>query len=183
MTKFDYDLVVVGRGPVGLTMAMSAARLGMKVAVIEKHRDLYGLPRAGHVDHEIMRLFQEFGIVEDVLADCYPTTEYTWVNAKGEKLLEFDWGAESLSGYNSDYMQFQPVFENALGAKLADSSNNTDFLGWQMTEFKESDGGVAIQIAKTKVEPGSYVPVVTDEVKDFTARYMVATDGAGSGTR
>lgn len=183
MDAFDYDIAVIGRGPVGLTMAMSAAQYGMKTAVIEKHRDLYGLPRAGHVDHEIMRLFQKFGIVDDVLADCYPTTEYVWVNAHGETLLEFDWGETSVSGYNSDYMQFQPVFENALGRKLAAAPSNTDFLGWQLVSFEEAGGGVRCTIARTETAPGSQVPVVTDETQTFTARFLVACDGANSSVR
>lgn len=183
MSNVDYDLVVVGRGPVGLTLAMSAARLGIRVAVIEKHRDLYGLPRAGHVDHEIMRLFQQFGIVEDVLADCYPTTEYTWVNAHGETLLEFDWGEESVSGYNSDYMQFQPVFEQALGKKLAEAETNTDYLGWQVTDFTQADGNVTVRITETKLAEGSPIPILGEKTQTLTARFMVATDGANSATR
>ncbi|MEC7761565.1 MAG: bifunctional 3-(3-hydroxy-phenyl)propionate/3-hydroxycinnamic acid hydroxylase [Pseudomonadota bacterium] len=183
MDTFDYDIAVIGRGPVGLTMAMSAAQLGMRTVVIEKHRDLYGLPRAGHVDHEIMRLFQKFGIVDDVLADCYPTTEYVWVNAHGETLLEFDWGEKSVSGYNSDYMQFQPVFESALGQRLAAAPTNTDLLGWQLTSFSEVNGGVRCTIARTETVPGSHVPVVTDETRTITARYLVACDGANSSVR
>lgn len=183
MAQGEFDVVVVGRGPVGLTMAMSAARLGMRVAVVEKHRDLYGLPRAGHVDHEIMRLFQSFGIVDEVLADCYPTTEYVWVNAAGETLLEFDWGEKGISGYNSDYMQFQPVFEAALGRELAAMANNTDLLGWQVTGFREEGGGVTLELTRTRTEPGSHVPVLTDETRTIRGRYMIACDGAGSATR
>lgn len=183
MDAFDYDIAVIGRGPIGLTMAMSAAQLGMRTVVIEKHRDLYGLPRAGHVDHEIMRLFQKFDVVDEVLADCYPTTEYVWVNAHGETLLEFDWGEKSVSGYNSDYMQFQPVFETALGRELASAPTNTDLLGWQLVSFEEIDGGVRCTIARTETVPGSHVPVLTDETRTITARFMVACDGANSSVR
>ena len=52
----NYDLAIIGRGPVGLALAALAAQLQLKAVIIEKHRDLYALPRAGHVDHEIVRL-------------------------------------------------------------------------------------------------------------------------------
>ena len=113
-----YDVVQVGMGPVGLTMAALTAQAGHSVAVIERHQGLYGLPRAGHIDHEIVRILQSLDCEGPVLADSYPTLDYRWVNGAGETLLEFDWGAKAVSGYNSDYMQYQPVLEDALASRV-----------------------------------------------------------------
>jgi 2-polyprenyl-6-methoxyphenol hydroxylase-like FAD-dependent oxidoreductase len=92
-----YDLVQVGMGPVGLTMAALTAQAGHSIAVIERHEGLYGLPRAGHIDHEIVRILQTLDCEGPVLADSYPTLDYVWVNGEGETLLEFDWGAKAVS--------------------------------------------------------------------------------------
>ena len=78
MDKAVSDVVIVGRGPVGLAMAAMLAQNGHSVAVVERHRDVYGLPRAGHIDHEIVRILQSLDAARPVLADSYPTNEYVW---------------------------------------------------------------------------------------------------------
>ncbi|TCR80731.1 bifunctional 3-(3-hydroxy-phenyl)propionate/3-hydroxycinnamic acid hydroxylase [Rhizobium sp. BK376] len=179
----NYDLAIIGRGPVGLALAALAAQLKLKAVVIEKHRDLYALPRAGHVDHEIVRLFQSLGVADAMLADSYPTTEYVWVNAQRELLLEFDWGAKGISGYNSDYMQFQPVFEAALSDKLSSAETVDQLLSWEARSMTEDADGVELQLARTKMVPGQIRPVATDEMQTIRARYVVAADGANSSVR
>ncbi|MCZ8548508.1 bifunctional 3-(3-hydroxy-phenyl)propionate/3-hydroxycinnamic acid hydroxylase [Mesorhizobium qingshengii] len=183
MPARTFDIVVVGRGPVGLAAAAFAEQLGMSVAIVEKHRDLYALPRAGHVDHEIVRLFQSVGVASAMLEDSYPTTEYVWVNADGETIMEFDWGSKGISGYNSDYMQFQPVFENALIERVAGSSLVEQFLGWEAQTFDEQPDAAVVGLAKTIMVPGQIRPVATDEKQTIRARYVIAADGANSGVR
>ena len=51
--KYDYDVIVVGAGPTGMTLALSLARGGVKTLAFDKEADVYPLPRAAHVDHEI----------------------------------------------------------------------------------------------------------------------------------
>ena len=63
------DVVLVGRRPTGLTMAALLTRLGHSVALIERHRDMYGPPRAGHVDHEVVRLLAALDVADAMLAD------------------------------------------------------------------------------------------------------------------
>jgi 2-polyprenyl-6-methoxyphenol hydroxylase-like FAD-dependent oxidoreductase len=178
-----FDIIVVGRGPVGLVMAATAAQLGLKTAIVEKHRDLYGLPRAGHVDHEIVRLFQSLDVAKPMLEDSYPTTEYVWVNAKGETLLEFDWGAKGISGYNSDFMQFQPVFENALSEKVQANPLVAHYLQYEGQDFTDHGDHIEITLAKTKLEEGDPRPIATDDKIAIRGRYLVACDGANSGIR
>ncbi|MDR3494029.1 MAG: bifunctional 3-(3-hydroxy-phenyl)propionate/3-hydroxycinnamic acid hydroxylase [Ancalomicrobiaceae bacterium] len=179
----DFDLAIIGRGPVGLALAAFAVQLGLKVAIIERHRDLYKLPRAGHVDHEIVRLFQSVGVAEAMLADSYPTTDYVWVNANGETMLEFDWGAKGISGYNSDYMQFQPVFETALSERIASSPRVDQFLGWEAQALAQDDAGVDVRLARTKLLDGQTKPVATSEISVIRSKFIVAADGSNSSTR
>ncbi len=176
-----FDVVIVGRGPVGLAMAAMLAQDGHSVAVVERHRDLYGLPRAGHIDHEIVRILQSLGAAGPVLADSYPTTEYVWKNAAGETLLEFDWGAKGISGYNSDYMHFQPIMEQALGDRVAASRLVVEHCGWELTDFR--DAGVGVDLTLRAAAPGPAPSGGDAEVRVIRGRYLVAADGANSTIR
>src|SRR3954463_16740604 len=178
-----YDVVQVGLGPVGLTMAALTAQAGHSVAVIERHEGLYGLPRAGHIDHEIVRILQSLDCEGPVLADSYPTLDYVWVNASGETLLEFDWGAKAVSGYNSDYMQYQPVLEDALADRLRRDVNVTLLQGWEAVEIRDHDDHVEVTIRKTVWDAAQGRPVVTDQERTLRGRYLIGADGAGSTVR
>jgi 2-polyprenyl-6-methoxyphenol hydroxylase-like FAD-dependent oxidoreductase len=178
-----YDLVQVGMGPVGLTMAALTAQAGHTIAVVERHEGLFGLPRAGHIDHEIVRILQSLDCERPVLADSYPTLDYVWVNGEGETLLEFDRGAKAVSGYNSDYMQHQPVLEEALASRVRSEPSVTVLNGWEAVAFHEHDDHVEVVMRKTVLEPGNPRPVVTDEERVLRGRYLIGADGASSTVR
>ena len=52
-----YDVVIVGFGPTGGTLANLLALNGFSILVLEKEKSFYPLPRAVHFDDEIMRVF------------------------------------------------------------------------------------------------------------------------------
>jgi 2-polyprenyl-6-methoxyphenol hydroxylase-like FAD-dependent oxidoreductase len=178
-----YDVVIVGMGPVGLMLAAMLGQDEHEVAIVERHAGLYGLPRAGHIDHEIMRLLQSIDCHEPVLEDCYPTLEYIWKNAGGETLLEFDWGAEGVSGWHSDYMQYQPVMEQAMADRLDADPAVTTLRNWEAVELVEHADHVELVIEATELRPGEQVPSGTGERQSLRGRYLVAADGARSFVR
>ncbi|MFX4512854.1 FAD-dependent monooxygenase, partial [Acinetobacter baumannii] len=55
---FDCDVLVVGGGPTGVTLANLLGRRGIAVIVAEKDAAVFPLPRAAHIDHEGMRVLQ-----------------------------------------------------------------------------------------------------------------------------
>ena len=178
-----HDVVQLGMGSVGLTMAAVMGQTDHSVAVVERHENLYGLPRAGHIDHEIVRILQSLDCHEPVLEDSYPTLEYVWVNAEGETLLEFDWGAKGISGWHSDYMQYSPVLEDALADRLRKSPNVEVFTGWELAELRERDDHVEVVIRRVERVPGVANPVPTDETRTLRGRYVIGADGANSAVR
>jgi choline dehydrogenase-like flavoprotein len=56
MTEVDADVVVVGYGPVGMTLSILLAQRGHSVTVAERWPAPYPLPRAVHFDHEVARI-------------------------------------------------------------------------------------------------------------------------------
>ena len=62
----DYDVLVVGAGPSGLTTAVAMARLGVRVLVIEKHPGLSIFPKAIGVRPRSMEIFRSWGLEPEV---------------------------------------------------------------------------------------------------------------------
>ena len=60
------DVLIVGYGPVGMICAALLADYGLKVIVVERHQQRYKLHRAGHIDGEVMRVFQRLGVAEAI---------------------------------------------------------------------------------------------------------------------
>ena len=67
MSTLDFDIIIVGFGPVGGTLANLLAMNNLSVLILEKEAGLYNLPRAVHFDDEVMRVFQTIGITKSLV--------------------------------------------------------------------------------------------------------------------
>jgi 2-polyprenyl-6-methoxyphenol hydroxylase-like FAD-dependent oxidoreductase len=181
--KKVHDLLIVGSGAVGLTMAALWGQLGREAVIVEKHEHQYGLPRAGHIDHEIMRLLQTLDAEAPTVQDAYETVEYKWVNGDGETLLEFPWGEEGISGWHSDFMQNSAILEASLLDRVRADANLTRMSGWQAVQLTQHGDHVELVIERTRAVANSPVPQLTGERRQLLGRYLVACDGANSGIR
>ncbi len=61
MAGRDFDVAIVGYGPVGAFSALLLAEAGLRVVVLERSRDPVVLPRAVGLDGESLRAFQRIG--------------------------------------------------------------------------------------------------------------------------
>ena len=61
-----HEVVIVGLGPTGATLANILAGYGLDVLVLEREESVYPLPRAVHFDDEAMRVFQSIGLAEGI---------------------------------------------------------------------------------------------------------------------
>lgn len=167
------DVLIIGLGPVGATLAALLGDAGVDVLAIDKTTEVYPLPRAAHFDHEIMRVFQQLGIAETVLKHAQPATAYEFRSASGEVLLRLDTKPDALapSGWASGYMFNQPGLERALRAKLTGQPTVRTMLAATFQGLTTNAGGVEATIA--------------DEVGPITVqtRYLVGCDGAWSPVR
>ena len=62
----DHDVVIVGLGPTGATLANILGEYGLDVVVLEREAGVYPLPRAVHFDDEAMRVFQSIGLADAI---------------------------------------------------------------------------------------------------------------------
>lgn len=172
MAPFDCDVLVVGGGPTGVTLALTAARHGASVIVCEREADIYPLPRAAHVDHEVMRIFQSVGAADEIAATSRTSSSYEFRNAAGEVLLRFD-GADRIGpgGWPGGNMIHQPSVERALRGRLALQDRAELRSGWTCCSFAEDADGITAQFDTTEGR------------QEVRARYLVGADGTRSPVR
>ena len=84
-----YDVMIAGYGPTGMLAAVLLGRAGHRVAVFERYRQLYNLPRVGIVHDDVLRMFQEVGISEAIAPATFFLPIYELAN-KGRILLSND---------------------------------------------------------------------------------------------
>lgn len=166
----DVDVVQVGYGPVGQALAAMLGQRGYRVAVVERHRTRYHLSRAGHCDHEVMRILQSLGIAEDFERAAIPIRTYQWFGASGDVLLHIDWDAATPSGWRSDYLFYQPDLEQLLDGAARASGGVQVLHGWEARDVEEVDGRARVRVAERGV----------DRTRALRGRVVVGADGANS---
>lgn len=165
-------VVIVGAGPVGVTAALLLARRGVRSVVLERHRDVYPLPRAVANDDEIHRILQAAGVGEEFTAISRPAGGLRLLDARHQVMAEFRRSPQGRHGYPKSSMFDQPELEGVLRAELA-----------RRPEC-ELRGGVEV----TGVGPDTTGPVrVTyrddDGEHELWAEAALGCDGANSLTR
>ncbi|MGO9899117.1 MAG: bifunctional 3-(3-hydroxy-phenyl)propionate/3-hydroxycinnamic acid hydroxylase [Solirubrobacteraceae bacterium] len=195
----DFDVAIVGYGPVGQALASLLGRAGHRVGVFERFQEVYRLPRAVHLDHEIMRLLQALGLANVLAEELVPVHEYEWFGADGELLMHFETGRDAAgriagdrdalapfplapSGWETDYMFFQPELERAIHEHGCRPAGVTVERGWTAERLIQSDERVELTLRRvTEEEPGRLA--LTGDTRTVTARWVVGADGASSFVR
>ena len=172
MAEFDCDVLIVGGGPTGVTLALIAARHGASVIVCERETDIYPLPRAAHVDHEVMRIFQSVNAADAIAATSRTTTHYDFLTASGEILLRFE-GSDRIApgGWPSANMIHQPSVERVLRGELAQTPQAQLRNEWRFTALSEDASGVTATFD---------TPAGT---RSLRARWLIGADGTRSPVR
>jgi 3-(3-hydroxy-phenyl)propionate hydroxylase len=163
----SYDVVIAGYGPVGAVAAGLLGQAGLRVAVFEPTTSVYHLPRAAHMDAEIMRVLEQLGVRDEVQAACAPVKAMHFVNACGDALLRFDLDE------GAGWMFYQPDLERALRAGVDALDSVSVRLAHEVTGFDQDDDGVSVRVR-----------AVGDATETTVrARVLIGADGARSVVR
>jgi 2-polyprenyl-6-methoxyphenol hydroxylase-like FAD-dependent oxidoreductase len=177
-----FDVVLIGYGPVGQAMAALLGQQGHSVAVFERQPALYGFARAGHIDHEIMRILQSIGIADAFSKVSFATSEYELLSADGKVLLHLSGSGESPSGWPPDLIMYQPDLEDLLHQAVQSHPSVEIHYGWEGYALTQHDDHVEVTVREGKKgEQGQWTP--TGEMRTVRARYVIGADGANSFVR
>lgn len=170
----QYDVGIVGYGPVGATMATLLARAGLAVAVFERDSAPYALPRAGHFDGEIMRVLQSAGIADALAPSLAVGVGMKFLAADGRLLVNWPRPQEiGPQDWYASYRFYQPELEAHLRAAFAAASAHPARLSCELTKLEQDADGVRLTVADR----------VSDTTEEVRCRYVVACDGARSTVR
>lgn len=171
----QFDIVIIGYGPVGATAAVLFAQKGLTVAVIEKEPEIFNLPRAALFDGEIARVFQNIGVLDRLQGFIEPMKGGGFRAATGDPIgpdLVYPEGFIGAQGHPETYVFHQPGLEKAIRNRAAELGVTT-WLGHLAGHPTEDETGVEIEVTPTK--GGSSFKV--------RGTWLIAADGAASPVR
>ncbi|MGH7032611.1 MAG: bifunctional 3-(3-hydroxy-phenyl)propionate/3-hydroxycinnamic acid hydroxylase [Stellaceae bacterium] len=166
-----YDVVIVGYGPTGMLSAILLGRAGHRVAVVERYRALYNLPRVGIVHDDVLRMFQEVGCIEDI----WPATHFLPIYElakNGQVLLSSEVSPMATHGWPEYTSIYQPSFEKELD-RLARSVPSVEIFGGETATGVSQDGDSAAVVA-TNGE---------GRTRRIEGRFLIGADGGNSFVR
>lgn len=115
----ETSIVIIGAGPTGMTAAALLARHGVSAIVFERAADVLAIPRAVHCDEEIMRIFHDAGLGEDVARITTPIRGMRLVDRSRRTLVSFAREGHGAHGFARSNAFDQPELERAMRAGLA----------------------------------------------------------------
>jgi 3-(3-hydroxy-phenyl)propionate hydroxylase len=170
-----YDLIIVGCGPVGATVANFLGQYGLSTLVLEAAADLHSLPRAIHFDDEVMRVFQALGLHREIGAASRPLAGMQFLDRRKRLLLEVrkSQRQQPLYGFAAANLFYQPALEEILRQGLARLPNVHLCLGWTLQEIVQDANQRMTVTARSASR---------DEVT-LQGRFLLGCDGASSSVR
>lgn len=181
-------VLIVGAGPVGLTLALDLAQRGVPCTLVERRKAPLFLPKMDRTNARSMEIYRRLGLAKKIRAASYPATanfnahvvtsladeplltlEYPSVEDYRKKIEACCDGTLPLEPYQivSQYTLEPLLLAEAMALKNVDVRMQTEFIG-----LSQDDTGV---IAKLREADGTEV--------EFGAEYVVGTDGGRSGVR
>ncbi|KAA5839818.1 bifunctional 3-(3-hydroxy-phenyl)propionate/3-hydroxycinnamic acid hydroxylase [Pseudomonas chlororaphis] len=172
LQRFNTEVLVVGAGPTGLTLANILGSAGVKTIIIDRNPSTVAEPRAVSIDDESLRTMQAIGLDQQVLDNVvagYGVHYYTAPNGHCFGKVE---PSSTLYGYPKRNAFRQPIFEATLREGLQRFPEAEAWFGHELVSFTQDNRSVVARIRRTD---GSEVEV--------HAGYLVACDGGRSTVR
>lgn len=163
-----FDVLVVGGGPVGLTLSIALSNLGVRHAVVERDAAPHPLPRAILMDAETRRSLNQLGLGPQLDPLLTPITSAEYVDVHGSRLAGDDLvGKPMHGGLPRSCAHYQPELDALLEAECV-ARGATLWRGVRCVGVTSADDGVDVTL---------------DDGRVLNARYVVGCDGASSTVR
>jgi len=168
------DILIVGAGPTGLTLATDLARRGVDHRLIERDPGPNPTSRAKAIQPRALEVLDDLGAVEPVLATGITDLPTRFYDADGTVAdrpgIAVPVGDPAGTRYPSPRWIAQFHVEAALRERLTASGGRVEY-GHEAVALRQDPDGVTVDVA------------TADGVETVHARYVVAADGGRSPVR
>lgn len=185
----DTSVLIVGAGPVGLTLSLVLARSGIDCMVVERNSSTTQHPKMDITNGRSMEIFRALGVADEINAAAVPQDichDVSWVSSlSGHEIYRFAYPgpAEAREQYrrlNDGTQPMEPairisqiVVEPLLRDAAMRSPHVTVCYGREFVELEQDDEGVSARVDHAE----------TGERETIRARFLAGCDGGNSRVR
>jgi 3-(3-hydroxy-phenyl)propionate hydroxylase len=166
------DILIVGAGPTGLTLANVLGRNGINTIIIDRKESTVAEPRAVSIDDESLRTMQAIGLAPEVLQDVVAGYGVHYFTKPGGRCFGKVVPTVSDYGFPRRNAFRQPLFEATLRKGLERFPSVSMRFSHDLVSFVDAADGVTASIVKSN-----------GESVNIHARYLIACDGGRSPVR
>jgi 2,4-dichlorophenol 6-monooxygenase len=175
------NVLIVGAGPSGMTMALALARFGISSIMIDRRETNYEQPRAHALNSRTLEMFSALGMdIQDFKAVATPVEESCWVRFTdtlsggeyGKLPYERMQEAEDLPTPWPLFNIAQPAAEAVMQRYIEREAAIQVLRPWEWKSCEHSAEGVE-----------SVVVDAQGQERRILSRYLIGADGAGSPVR
>jgi 2-polyprenyl-6-methoxyphenol hydroxylase-like FAD-dependent oxidoreductase len=184
----ESDVLIVGAGPTGLTLAIDLGRRGVRCTLVEQKEQPAFLPKMERVNARSMEIYRRMGLAEKIRgaglrADC-PMDVYIVLSLTQPPLLHLSYpSVEQASAQtrasNDGTLPLEPyqlISQYTLEPLLKSVAETLPSVrvrfGWEFLALQQDRGGVTAQLRSVK-----------GDIEEFRAAYLVGCDGGASAVR
>ena len=167
----DYDVAIIGLGPVGSFAALLLEKRGLRVLAVDKDKEIYSLPRAVSISDQGLRMAQEVDIEDIYLKNSSQLGGAGFV----DKNLNFIGKEINLKGFTTpngwapQRLFHQPYTDKEIRKRIEGPSITT-LLQHELLNVKNRENDVLFSIKN--LEDSSEV--------EYTCKYLIGADGGSS---
>ena len=167
-TPEQFDVALVGAGPVGLLLANTLGAAGLRVLVVEAGPELIDYPRGVGMDDECLRAFQSVGLAELIIPHTTPHHAMRFVNGKGRVFASIEPKTDEF-GWPRRNAFIQPLIDRVLADALSRFPTVQLRFGCTAVAMSQDDTGVTLDLQ-----------ILGGGQKRICAAFLVGCDGGRS---